>query len=213
MSPEACSKRQSEIRSRFSAKSKGRAKTVFALSFAAVCALGLSGGGARAGFLEDLFGAFSGERRAAPSRDYAYPERRAVRRQASSLSYIPRQRRKAAHPASDGMATAGPEAKSGLCYAVRAPAPDLTQPDAILHDATLREGDSVMTAQGVRVFQGGSACPHKESDFLALADARDIPKAKRGALVAIEKAVKTPVLSARAGSFVGGDKETPQQQP
>ncbi len=207
MSPEACSKRQSEIRSRFSAKSKGRAKTVFALSFAAVCALGLSGGGARAGFLEDLFGALSGEQRAAPSRDYAYPERRVVRRHVSSLSYMPRRK---ARPASNRLATAGPDAKSGLCYATRPQAPDLTQPDAILHDATLREGDSVMTAEGVRVFQGGSACPHKESDFLALADARDIPRSKRGALLAIEKAVKTPILSARAGSFASGVKVTSQ---
>jgi hypothetical protein len=107
------------------------------------------------------------------------------------------------------MATAGPEA-SGLCYATRQRAPDLTQPDVILHDATLREGDSVMTAKGVRVFQGGSACPHKESDFLALADARDIPRSKRGALQAIEKAVKTPILSARAGSFASGVKVTAQ---
>ena len=204
MPPRTCSNGHSGIPICFSAKSKSRAKAVVALSFAALCVVGLSGGGARAGFLEDLFGAFSG----APSRD-AYSERRVVRHQASSLSYIPRQRRKAAHAPSDGMATAGPEA-SGLCYAARPRAPDLTQPDVILHDATLREGDSVMTAKGLRVFQGGSACPHKESDFLALADARDIPKAKRGALVAIEKAVKTPILSARAGSFAGGVKVTSQ---
>ena len=96
-----------------------------ALSFAALCAVGLSGGGARAGFLEDIFGAFSGERRAAPARDYGYySERRVVRRQVSSLSYIRRHHRKAARPAldgahpADGMATAGPDA-SGLCYAVR----------------------------------------------------------------------------------------------
>jgi hypothetical protein len=209
MPPRTCSNGQSEIPNCFSAKSKSRAKAVVALSFAALCAVGVSGGGARAGFLEDLFGAFSGERRAAPSRDYAYPERRAARRQASSLSYIPRQHRKAAHSSSDGMATAGPE-DSGLCYAVRQRAPDLTQPDAILHDATLREGDSVMTARGVRVFQGGSACPHKESDFLALADARDIPQSKRRALVALEKAVNTPILSARAGSFASGVKVTSQ---
>ena len=208
MTPRTWSNSQSEFPNGFSAKSKRRAKAVVALSFAALCAVGLSGGGARAGFLEDLFGAFSGEQRAAaPSRD-AYSERR-VRRQPSSLSYIPKQRRKAAHPPSDGMATTGPEV-SGLCYAARQHAPDLTQPDVILHDATLREGDSVMTAKGVRVFQGGSACPHKDSDFLALADARDIPKAKRGALLAIEKAVKTPILSARAGSFAGGVKLTSQ---
>jgi hypothetical protein len=200
MPPRTCSNGRSEFANCLSAKSKRRARVVVALSFAALCAVGLSGGGARAGFLEDLFGAFSGEQRAAPSRD-AYSERR-VRRQASSLSYIPRQRRKAAHSPADGMATAGPEA-SGLCYAARQHAPDLTQPDAILHDATLREGDSVMTTKGVRVFQGGRACPHKESDFLALADARDITKSKRVALLAIEKAVKTPILSARAGSFAG----------
>ena len=117
MPPKTCSNGQSEILNCFSAKSKTRAKTVVALSFAALCAGGLSGGGARAGFLEDLFGAFSGEQRATPSRDYGYPERRA-RRQASSLSYIQRQRRKAAHSPSDGMATAGPQA-SGLCYAAR----------------------------------------------------------------------------------------------
>ena len=204
MPPRTCSNGRSENPNCFTAKSKTRAKTIAALSFAALCVVGLSGGGARAGFLEDLFGAFSGEQRAAPSRD-AYPERRA-RRQASSLSYIQRQHRKAA---SDGMATAGPQA-SGLCYAAHQHAPDLSQPDAILHDATLREGDSVMTAQGLRVFQGGSACPHKESDFLALADARDISKSKRGALLAIEKAVKTPILSVRAGSFGGGVKVTSQ---
>ena len=206
MPPSTCSNGRSESPNCFSAKSKRRAKAVAALSFAALFAVGLSGGGARAGFLEDLFGAFSGEQRAAPSNQYT--ERR-VRRQASSLSYIQRQHRKATHSPSDGMATGGPEA-IGLCYAARQHAPDLTQPDVILHDATLREGDSVMTAQGVRVFQGGSACPHKQSDFLALADARDISKSKRGALLAIEKAVKTPILSARAGSFAGGAKVTSQ---
>ena len=113
MPPKTCSNGQSEIPNCFSAKSKTRAKAVVALSFAALCAVGLSGGGARAGFLEDLFGAFSGEQRATSSRDYAYPERRA-RRQASSLSYIQRQRRKAAHSPSDGMATAGPRGQRPL---------------------------------------------------------------------------------------------------
>jgi len=214
MSPWACAKRRSDIPNCFSAKSKSRAKSVLALSFAALCALGLSGGGARAGFLEDLVGVFTGDQRPSYSRGYANLERQrqAVRRHASSLSYLPRQRlpRKAAQTAA---ATAGPDAKNGLCYAERPSAPDLGQPDAILHDATLREGDSVMTAQGVRVFQGGSACPHKESDFLALADARDVPKSSRGALIAIEKAVNTPILGARAGSFAGAGEETPPRQP
>lgn len=204
MPTRTCSNGRPEVNG-LGAASRRRAKAAVALAFAATCAVGLSGGSARAGFLEDLFGAFSGER-AAPSREYVYPERRLVRRNASSLSYAPRQHRAARR---DGeKATAGPDAKNGLCYAEPAREPDPTRTETILHDATLREGDSVMTSKGLVVFQGGRACPHKESDFLALAEARDIPKSQRGALVAIEKAVSTPIASARSGSFASGAKLT-----
>jgi hypothetical protein len=208
-----------------SAKSQFRAKTVFALSFAAVCAMQLPVGSARAGFLDDLIGAFTGEQRSAPAQRYygnSEGTRRAVRHHVSSLTYYaPKQshprRHAVAHAAAaaaaDKQANAGLAAKDGLCYAVRPQGADLGQSDAILHDATLRQGDSVMTAQGLRVFEGGSACPHKTSEFLALAEVRDVSKSKLSALIAIEKAVKTPVLSAHAGSFLGSGKETPQQEP
>ena len=126
MTPRTCSNGHSEFPNCFSAKSKRRAKAVVALSFAALCAVGLSGGGARAGFLEDLFGAFSGR---AEGRS-AFARIRVFRAAGSSTPgvepvLIQKQRRKAAHPPSDGMATAGPEA-SGLCYAAPARrAPDL----------------------------------------------------------------------------------------
>jgi hypothetical protein len=207
-----------------SAKSQIRAKTVFALSFAALCAMQLPVGSARAGFLDDLIGAFTGEQAPAPAQRYygnSEGTRRAVRRHISSLTYyVPKQshprRHAVAHvaaAAADKQANAGLAFKDGLCYTARPQGADLGQSDAILHDATLRQGDSVMTAQGLRVFQGGRACPHKTSEFLALAEVRDVSKSKLRALIAIENAVKTPVLSAQAGSFLGGGKETPQQEP
>ncbi len=126
----------------------------------------------------------------------------------SSLSYLPprQSRPRKARLASDKPTTA-PDSKAGLCYTARPSGFDMSKTDTILHDSTLREGDSVMTAEGLRVFQGGSACPHKESDFLALAAARDVPKSKRSVLIAIEKAVKSPAFGDRGGSYVGGQQD------
>jgi hypothetical protein len=62
---------------------------------------------------------------------------------------------------------------------------------AVLNDPTLRAGDTVVTAQGVRVFKGG-AYPFKSSDFMSLAETRNLPIEKRGALAAIDRVVKTP---------------------
>jgi hypothetical protein len=83
-------------------------------------------------------------------------------------------------------------ALAGLCYSSRPLGGDLQQPDAILHDTTLHTGDSIMTVNGVRIFHGGSACPHKRAEFLSLAETRDLPRTKRGALGAIERAMRTP---------------------
>jgi hypothetical protein len=62
---------------------------------------------------------------------------------------------------------------------------------AVLNDPTLRPGDTVVTAKGVRVFKGG-AYPFKSSDFMSLAETRDLPTEKRGALAAIERVLQTP---------------------
>ncbi len=50
---------------------------------------------------------------------------------------------------------------------------DLPQngPVTIYNDRTLRRGDAVMTAQGLRVFRGSGRFPYHPSDFVALADA------------------------------------------
>src|SRR5437660_1899822 len=44
-------------------------------------------------------------------------------------------------------------------------------PVSIYNDRTLRRGDSVMTAQGLRVFKGSSHFPYRASDFVLLAEA------------------------------------------
>jgi hypothetical protein len=44
-------------------------------------------------------------------------------------------------------------------------------PVSIYNDRTLRRGDSVMTAQGLRVFRGSSRFPYRPSDFVSLAEA------------------------------------------
>jgi hypothetical protein len=49
--------------------------------------------------------------------------------------------------------------------------PHTKGPVTIYTDRTLRRGDSVMTAQGLRVFRGSSTFPYRASDFVALADA------------------------------------------
>lgn len=73
---------------------------------------------------------------------------------------------------------------------------DAAQTDALLHDATLRSGDSVVTKDGVRVFVGGSACPHEPSDFVALSAARHLTTTQRATLVAIEQNLKLQIDTA-----------------
>lgn len=45
---------------------------------------------------------------------------------------------------------------------------------SIYEDKTLRRGDAVMTADGVRIFSGSSSWPYTAGDFVALATAKDI---------------------------------------
>jgi hypothetical protein len=117
---------------------------------------------------------------------FAYRER---------LSYLSKQepeRRRAIVDHGAEPAAHGPSTLAGFCYNARPLGDDDGHVDALLHDATLRPGDSVMTAKGVRVFEGGGGCPHKSTDFLALGEIRGLPKHERRALAAIDKVIKTP---------------------
>jgi hypothetical protein len=77
-----------------------------------------------------------------------------------------------------------------LCYPDDVKAASREKVDALLHDPTLRAGDSVVTADGVRVFLGRSACPHSLNDFVSLSAAHQLSRVQRNTLIAIEQAMK-----------------------
>jgi hypothetical protein len=79
--------------------------------------------------------------------------------------------------------------KACSCHSV---AGDPVESGALLTDFTLRPGDTVVTPQGIKVVRRGSRYPFKKTDFLSLAETRDMPISTRGALFAIERALKTP---------------------
>jgi hypothetical protein len=58
---------------------------------------------------------------------------------------------------------------------------------ALFHDLTLRKGDFVMTATGVRVFRGGRRPPYDTNDFTDLAQS-SLPLETRDALMAMDRA-------------------------
>lgn len=69
--------------------------------------------------------------------------------------------------------------------------------EELLRDTTLRRGDVVMTAQGFRVYVGDAYGPNGPEDFVALSQARSLPKAERAQLLAMERsAAGSPVRSA-----------------
>ena len=59
---------------------------------------------------------------------------------------------------------------------------------SLLHDFTLRRGDAVMTARGVRVFHGGAHYPFRSQDFMVLNNSPDISRDVRSTFKAIERA-------------------------
>jgi hypothetical protein len=120
------------------------------------------------------------------------------------LSYLSKQepeRRRTIVDHGTEPAAHGPSKLAGFCYNARPLGGDDGHVDALLHDATLQPGDSVMTAKGVRVFEGGGGCPHKNTDFLALAEIPGLPKRERRALAAIDKVIKTPRVAVQVGGF------------
>ncbi len=120
------------------------------------------------------------------------------------LSYLPKQepeRRPTIVDHGTGPAARDPSKLAGFCYTARPLGGDDGHVDALMHDATLQPGDSVMTAKGVRVFEGGGSCPHKNTDFLALAEIRSLPKHERRALATIDKVINTPRGAMQVGGF------------
>jgi hypothetical protein len=65
-------------------------------------------------------------------------------------------------------------------------ADDMSPVMSLLRDLTLRRGDGVMTAQGVKVFRGSARWPLRDRDFLALSDG-DVSRERRSAFDALTK--------------------------
>lgn len=90
------------------------------------------------------------------------------------------------------VARLAPEAARAKSCGCPQTAGNLSETSAFMSDMTLRPGDTVVTQQGVRVVRRGSHYPFKKSDFLSLAQTHALPRATRGALFAIDRALKTP---------------------
>ena len=76
----------------------------------------------------------------------------------------------------------------GACTCHRSPARGFSE--SLLNDPTLRKGDVVMTPNGFVVFQGAKTKTRSitSSDFVALSQARSVPKDLRATLVDMERA-------------------------
>lgn len=152
---------------------------------ATVLAVSVWSAEAQAGFFEELFGGDE------PAPVRAAPQPRA-RQPSGSFSIraniAPRERKAARKPVDSANGDTKTE-KAAFC------APNLTArsnpdtDDVRLHDATLRAGDSLVTADGIVVFKGKAACPHTAADFVGLAQSH-LPAAKRSALEQLEHTMR-----------------------
>lgn len=65
-------------------------------------------------------------------------------------------------------------------------------PADIMDDDSLRPGDAVMTASGLRIFIGSSGTPHAPQDFRKLSDINGFSKRERKALAALDAQGSSP---------------------
>lgn len=153
----------------------GRGLRVAVLLTGAIVAL--SPGAARAEGLLDFFSnAFGGQ--PAPSRVLPQPDEGFF--DAPELTVRPRPRLKPRRPS----AAAGSQRYN------TADLKDVT----IYTDKTLVRGDAVMTATGLKVYDGAPGILHTGDDFVAVADMQGLSKGMRNQLIAIDNASR-PALA------------------
>jgi Protein of unknown function (DUF2865) len=58
--------------------------------------------------------------------------------------------------------------------------------NALLADPSLRKGDLIMTADGIREFRGASTMPYESTDFISIAQS-SVPRAQREELMQIDR--------------------------
>jgi hypothetical protein len=56
----------------------------------------------------------------------------------------------------------------------------------LMHDATLRPGDAVMTRDGIRIFEGPVSAHHVRDDFSPLATAKNVESSTRAELAQVD---------------------------
>lgn len=148
------------------------AKNFASLAGASALAFGLGlamlPGTAQAGFFEQLFGgAPTAAPQVAPAPSYQYDE-----------------------PGFMQDAPVRPRAKRKVVDAK----PKLQKPTDLMHDATLQNGDAVMTKGGIKIYMGDDATGHHaKSDFEPLGDVDGVSKQERKALVAMDTTRNDPL--------------------
>ena len=70
---------------------------------------------------------------------------------------------------------------------VMAQAPTKPGKVSIFEDRTLKRGDAVMTADGIRVFAGSASWPYTKADFIDLASAKDLNKDTTKVLAEVDR--------------------------
>lgn len=81
----------------------------------------------------------------------------------------------------------------------------------LMEDESLRNGDVVMTADGIRIFTGSSGSHHSEDDFTKISDTEGLSKTQRSALLFLDAGsagAEPAVLAGRSvadGSTAAGE--------
>ncbi|MGI4765805.1 MAG: hypothetical protein ACRYGP_12225 [Janthinobacterium lividum] len=115
------------------------------------------------GFLQSIFGGGTApSQTAAPTSTPSYPQSSSDQRPYLRLTHSLHQRPLIVrlHKGAPKLAIAQAPTKPGKV--------------SIYEDRTLRRGDAVMTAEGVRIFAGSISWPYTAGDFVALATAKDL---------------------------------------
>ena len=118
------------------------------------------------GFLSSIFGGESPQPTSAPVPVQAVP----------SEGYVPHDRSFTRVSRHDHGHTLTLRLHKGAPRLVVAQAPTKPGKVSIFEDRTLKRGDAVMTADGVRVFAGSASWPYTKTDFIDLASAKDLNK-------------------------------------
>jgi hypothetical protein len=166
--------------------------------------LSISDTAASAGFLDELFGPDPAPQAWAPAhaakRQYAAPSRDRASRQdyrvRSEVHFMPAGAHKDRHvttvaKADDSASSAGSKPLTAALCAPEATVAGAPAASLLAYDKTLRNGDIMVTDNGVQIFRGHAACPHNARDFVALSSA-SMPRGQRSMLLAIEDAMKRP---------------------